>query len=103
MRKLAILAAALALTGAATQAQIKPIAPIRGIAPIGSPRAPHVDTFKPYEPPKSSSVYSGGAFSPAGEAARQRRQNATPPPGGVFSPEAEAKRQREREKAYHPF
>jgi len=75
---------------------------IGAIQPIGAPKPPHIDTFKPYQPPKSQSVYADGAFSPGGEAARQRKQSAAPV-GGAFSPEGEAKRRRAQEKAYPHF
>ena len=99
------LAGVLTLIAGGVQAQIQPIKPIGAVGsikPLGSPATPHVDTFKPYQPPRSQSVYTDGAFSPGGEAARQRRQGAAPV-GGLFSPEAEAKRRREQEKALHPF
>jgi hypothetical protein len=99
MRQFLILAGVLALIAGDARAQIKPIKPI---APIGAPTTPHVDTFKPYQPPASSSVYADGAFSPAGEARRQRHENAAPA-GGPFSPEAEAKRRKDQEKVFHPF
>lgn len=105
MRKILQLAGALTLIAGSVQAQIQPIKPIGSIGspkPIGSPTTPHVDTFKPYQPPKYQSPYADGAFSPRGEAARQRKQSAAPA-GGAFSPEGEAKRRREREKTQYPF
>lgn len=102
MREVLRLASVLTLIAGAAQAQIQPIKPIGAIQPIGAPKPPHIDTFKPYQPPKSQSVYADGAFSPGGEAARQRKQSAAPV-GGAFSPEGEAKRRRAQEKAYPHF
>ena len=102
MREVLRLASVLTLIAGAVQAQIQPIKPIGAIQPIGAPKPAHVDTFKPYEPPKSQNPYADGAFSPRGEAERQRKAN-TPPAGGAFSPVVEAKRRKAQEKAYHPF
>mgnify|MGYP001550324697 CR=1 FL=1 len=105
MRQVLRLAGVLTLIAGAVQAQIQPIKPIGAVGstkPIGSPTTPHIDTFKPYQPPRSQSVYADGAFSPGGEAARQRRRGVAPV-GGPFSPDGEAKRRRAQEKAIHPF
>ena len=58
-----------------------------------------------YEPGELPSVYADGPFSPAGEAKREKRENAAPK-DGPFSPTAEAKRAREaakRDKALFPY
>ena len=70
----------------------------------GAPYRP----FNPAEavrPPKTTSVYADGPFSPAGEAKRERKANAAPA-GGPFSPEGEAKRARAEARhnaAINPF
>jgi hypothetical protein len=121
MRHLLILAASASLAATAAHAQIdpvtgrpygvttpgapsaprrqefQPIAPIPPIPPIPGARASEAP-FRPFnpatavKPPKlPQSPYADGQFSPAGEAKRERKENALPQ-GGPFSPEGEAKR-----------
>jgi hypothetical protein len=115
MRSFLILAAAVSLTAGAAQARYQGYAGYQGYQPPGIPKASTAGGFKPYEPPTTGGFKpyeppkaSADPFSPAGEAARQRREEAAERAraNGVFSPSGEAKRQREqakRDKANSPF
>ncbi len=110
MRNLLVLTAGLSLVAAAAHAQIDPVTgrPY-GVTTPGAPAAaaPRQPSFMnpPAQPrlpnvpglPRQPTIAATHPFSPAGEAARERKANAMPS-GGPFSPEGEAKRQRAEEK-----
>ena len=102
MRDILTLAAALAGAAHAQFQPIQPIPGIPGIPPIAGPRP--TPAFKPYELP----MPSADPFSPAGQAARERRAEAAEQAreNGVFSPASEAKRERaqaKRNRGLNPF
>ncbi len=110
MRKLFALAAGMSLLAVAAHAQIDPVTgrPY-GVTTPGAPAtaAPRQPAFMnpPAEPrlpntpglPRLPAIAATHPFSPAGEAARERKANAMPS-GGPFSPEGEARRERAQER-----
>ena len=116
MRQVFILAAGLSLAAAAAHAQIDPVTgrpygvqtpgapgvprqpdfsrppPLPGAPSLAPPRLPNTPGL-----PRQPEVAAAHPFSPAGEAARERKANAMPK-GGPFSPEGEARRERAQEK-----
>jgi hypothetical protein len=123
MRKILALAAGVSLVAAAAHAQLidpttgrpygapMPAAPSASRQPDITRPLPSTQSTKPlpsfgpstlprlptFNPPREPNVATAHPFSPAGEAARERKENAMPQ-GGPFSPEGEARREKAQAK-----